>query len=132
MTHLPYRVIGLWEESHWKRIYKLLEDVDSKHYTISDKNHMSVDGQSRRNVVVRDEDLADQLAQVGDARIYYRIRTTSMSLAEHKKIGKIMWRNNISCHVSISYAVDQSINNAVWGIADKSMATYVKLKWGGK
>lgn len=80
--------------------------------------------------MVYDYNLAEQIAKIGVAHIFYRIHVGAMPVAEHRKIGKFLFKDKIPVSVSTSYAMDKSIKNAVWEIADKSAAMFVKLRWG--
>jgi hypothetical protein len=125
-----FRVVGLWDAEEYDQAYEILGKVHHEKYLWSALQHRREDGQAGRSVLIYDLDLAEQVAQIGVAHIFYRIRVGRMPLEEHREIGKLIFKDKIPVHVSTSYAVDKSINNAVWEIADKDIAMFVKLKWG--
>src|SRR5438270_13191717 len=113
MNHEGYRVVGLWDTQHYNRIYKILEDVPAEKYLWSALQYRSEDGQTGRSVLVYDEDLAQRIAKVGVAHIFYRIRVGEMPTNEHKAIGRFLFKDKIPVSVSTSYKVDKSIRNAI-------------------
>lgn len=125
-----YRIVGLWEDPHYNKIYKILDSHGDPKHVWSARQHMREDGRDRRSILVYCDKLAEKIAKVGDARIHYDIKVGPMTLEDHMAIGAMLFRRNIPTYVSTQYGTDGNIVEANWGIADKSLAALVKLQWG--